>query len=492
MSIWRAGVAAVDAAHLVQSQLALESRAGQRYLRLGSFESPRVLLPLDAIDRIVVVGGGKAGAGMVAGVEAALQDFVAERLARHPAQQPLVGWLNVPADCVRPTRWITLHAARPAGVNEPTAEGVVGSERMLELVGSLGPRDLCVALISGGGSALMPAPLDGITLADKQQITRHLSAAGANIQQLNMVRQRLSRLKGGGLARACRAARLWSLIISDVLGDPLDIIASGATVSTTNSASRALEILEQFRAAEGGVGAHLFERLRQQQRQERLAGPLAGGALASGALASGVGGLADWTTASGCEVRNLVIGNNALAVAAAVEEARRRGYLVTSHAATQLEGAAEEIGRSLVEQFAVLRGSGRGAVHISGGEPVVRLVPAAQRGLGGRNQQLVLAAVECWQRAEQQDESRRLAPGMVLLSGGTDGEDGPTDAAGALVDASILRAAGERQLEAADFLRRNDAYHFFEPLGGLIKTGPTHTNVCDLRVALSGPPRRAP
>ena len=135
---------------------------------------------------------------------------------------------------------IHLHAARPAGVNEPTPEGVAGALEILRLVESLGPDDLCLCLISGGGSALMPAPVEGITLADKLAVTRHLSAAGANIEQLNTVRKQLSRIKGGGLLRACRAGRLVSLIISDVLGDPLDVIASGPTVpDSLDAAGRA-------------------------------------------------------------------------------------------------------------------------------------------------------------------------------------------------------------------------------------------------------------
>ena len=156
----------------------------------------------------------------------------------------------MPADCVRPLQRIHLHAARPAGVNEPTPEGVAGSMEILRLVESLGPDDLCLCLISGGGSALMPAPVEGVTLADKLALTRHLSAAGANIEQLNTVRKQLSRIKGGGLLRACRAGRLVSLIISDVLGDPLDVIASGPTVPDTSTPQAALEVLERFGARE--------------------------------------------------------------------------------------------------------------------------------------------------------------------------------------------------------------------------------------------------
>ncbi|MFM9069333.1 MAG: MOFRL family protein, partial [Planctomycetota bacterium] len=197
----------------------------------------------------------------------------------------------------------------------------------------------------------------------------------------------------------------------------------------------------------------------------------------------------DWVTPTGCLVRNLVIGNNAVAVAAAAQEARRLGYLVTAHSATELEGSAEEVGQALAQQLRVMCASGQRAVAISGGEPVVRLVPAAERGRGGRNQQLVLAAAADLHRplqrhdqASDSGETPLSGPGWVLLSGGTDGEDGPTDAAGAWIDVATLAAAQQLGLRPTEYLRRNDAYHFFEPLGALIKTGPTHTNVCDLRI----------
>src|SRR5262245_2053375 len=233
LAIWHAGLVAVRSDRLVRDNLRVQ---GDR-LVIGPEE-----LPLAKIRRIAVVGAGKAGAGMAAGVEQALGPRLLE-------EKQVTGWVNVPADCVRPLAKIQLHAARPAGVNEPTAEGVFGAEKILEIVGSLGPDDLCLCLVSGGGSALLPAPVPGISLADKQALTRHLSAAGANITELNTVRKQLSRIKGGGLARACRAGRLVSLIISDVLGDPLDVIASGPTVPDTGTADDALAILERYGSA---------------------------------------------------------------------------------------------------------------------------------------------------------------------------------------------------------------------------------------------------
>ncbi len=200
LQIWQAGVDAVRSERLVQQALHVDGTT----LVVGHQR-----LPLDAIGRIVVVGAGKAGAGMAAAVE----DVLGPDLMR---KKQLAGWVNVPADCVRPLDAIKLHAARPAGVNEPTPAGAAGSQQILRLVESLRPEDLCLCLISGGGSALMPAPVEGITLDDKLQVTRYLSAAGANIEQLNTVRKQLSAIKGGGLMRSCRAGRLASLIISDV------------------------------------------------------------------------------------------------------------------------------------------------------------------------------------------------------------------------------------------------------------------------------------
>ncbi len=181
---------------------------------------------------------------------------------------------------------------------------------------------------------------------------------------------------------------------------------------------------------------------------------------------------------------NRIIGNNARAVEAAGDEARRRGYTPKSVAATQLEGDANEVGHQLAESAMRMRREPGPDCLIWGGEPTVRLVPSDQRGKGGRNQQLALAALTYLQEVPSPSESQGPLAGMVLLSGGTDGEDGPTDAAGAWVDQSVADAARVAGMSPHDYLGRNDAYHFFEPLDALIKTGPTHTNVCDVRVAV--------
>jgi glycerate 2-kinase len=480
LQIWQAGVEAVRSECLVAEAFCVEGDE----LVVGSQR-----LDLKAVGRLAVVGAGKAGAGMASAVEQILGPKWLDAKQVH-------GWVNVPADCVgdcpdfceakmglspyrRPYKLqrIHLHAARSAGVNEPTPEGVAGTEAILRMVQALTADDLCLCLLSGGGSALLPAPGEGITLEDKLAVTRHLSAAGADIEQLNTVRKQLSRIKGGGLARACRAGRLVALIISDVPGDPLDVIASGPTVPDPSTPQAALEILEKFQARAAGISPAVFDYLQNQCRDKYS--PSGDQPFLSGMKETGRNAC---PPDSPC-VTNLVIGNNAKAVDAAGREAVRLGYTPVCISATQSEGLAEDVGRQLAEQALRMRQTAGPDCLISGGEPVVRLVPADRRGLGGRNQQLVLAALERL-ISEGQTFLSDAVEDIVLLSGGTDGEDGPTDAAGAVLDVEVLRAARRQGLNPRDFLDRNDAYHFFSPLDALIKTGPTHTNVCDLRIVL--------
>jgi glycerate 2-kinase len=448
LRIWHAGLEAVRSERLMKEHVRVDGRV----LVVTSFAGEELKIDLGGIRRIAVLGAGKAGAGMAA----ALEEILGPELAN---EKRLAGWVNAPEDCVRPLQRIHLHAARPAGVNEPTEEGVAGAKEILRIVSSIGSDDLCIALISGGGSALLPAPIEGISLADKLAVTRFLSATGANIVELNIVRQQLSRIKGGGLARACRAGRLIGLIISDIIGDPLELIASGPTVRRTSTPEEALAVLEKFHANEPEVPAAVFEVLR-----DKAAGPSVYAAATS-------------------QVDNVVIGNNWMAVTAAKEEAWRLGYPADGYSTygrdadgLRIDTTAEEDGQGLAID-AVEKNC-----FIEGGECIVKLAPEGQRGLGGRNQQTVLAAlIELVKRSQ----GGSIPEGIVILSAGTDGEDGPTDAAGAFVDSEIIAEAQRRGLDPADYLRRNDAYHFFEPLGALIKTGPTHTNVCDLRIVLA-------
>jgi glycerate 2-kinase len=442
--IWRAGVAAVDSATLVGNAI----QCTESVIRICDDE-----FNIRRIDRILVVGAGKAGGGMAAGVEAALgNDLIREKV---------VGWINVPSDCVRPLQKIHLHAARPAGVNEPTEDGVVGSEQILELVSSMSDDDLCLVLISGGGSALLPAPAPGISLEDKLAVTRFLMRSGATIHELNTVRKRLSRIKGGGLLRTAPAGTMISLIISDVAGDPLDIIASGPTVCDPGTARDALKVLERFadrHDSRTGVPDSVWRFLDEQV-----------------ADADDPRTSSSATTPIAC--RNHIIGNNQTALDAAAKRARALGFEVRS-LGTNRQGIARDNGIELAERCLAARDEAftKGICFLAGGEPVVKLVRTTRPRKGGRNQEVALAAGCRWGH----EDIRRL----IVLSGGTDGEDGPTDAAGAWFDSTIQQNVRDRHLNPEDSLAINDSYTFFDQVGGLLKTGPTHTNVMDLQVAL--------
>ncbi|MGB7345321.1 MAG: DUF4147 domain-containing protein [Pirellulaceae bacterium] len=436
VSIWNASVDAVRAEPLVQNSVSVTD--DRLTIQDRSWD-------LSRFNRIIIVGAGKAATAMASGLLAALGNC-----------RPTTGWINVPEGTQSPIESITVHPARPAGVNEPTEAGVEGTRAILSLVESASEGDLCIALISGGGSALLPAPIDGITLADKQVVTRFLSGAGADITQLNTVRKHLSRVKGGGLLSACRAGELITLVLSDVLGDPLDLIASGPTVPDTSSPQDAIAVLDEF-----DPGHSLPSSIRDV--------------------------LVPATPTSETVTTNattLVIGNNRVAVDAAGKNATLLGYETRNESASCCEGEAETIGQAMADRIAEsLRNETtlEPTCHIFGGEPTVKLASNDIRGKGGRNQQLVLAA---YLRLREHNLSDENWSRIFILSGGTDGEDGPTDAAGAFIDAAVHQQIVELNLDGHDYLQRNDAYTFFKAVGGLLTTGPTGTNVCDVRVTL--------
>ena len=443
--IWQAGVDAVRPERLLSEVIQVDGDL----LTIGS-----EVIDLNSLRRIEVVGAGKAGAAMAAAVEETLGPELLEA-------KDVRGWLNVPESCVRPLSRIHLHAGRPVGVNMPTAEGVEGSDEILRRVGSLGPDDLCLCLISGGGSALLPAPVPEITLADKMAVTKHLHAAGANIEELNTVRKSLSRIKGGGLARACRAGRLIALIISDIVGDPLDMIASGPTVDSATPLAESLAILERYHAREANIASAVFDYLERDD---------------SGSPPENLSdGQADKPA---CDVTNIIIGNMAVALDAAGLKAVDLGYAHVAHGAAEHEGEAADVGQHLAAMALKMARQDGPDCLITGGEPVVTLVDETERGLGGRNMQLALSA------GQYLSAQADIPCDICILSGGTDGEDGPTDAAGAYVDGEMLAKACERGMDLGDYLRRNDAYHFFQPLDSLLMTGLTDTNVGDVRVAV--------
>ena len=225
--IWHAAVAAARPEPLVRRALA------------------DLAEPLRSASRILIMGGGKAGAAMAEAVERVLAD----QLDR------IEGVVNVPAETIKPLKKIRLNAARPAATNFPTPEGVVGSQEMLTLAKSAGPDDVALCLLSGGGSALLPAPAEGVSLADKLAVTKLLHHCGATINEMNAVRKHLSAIKGGRLAQAFAGKALYSLIISDVIGDPLDVIASGPTAADPTTFAEALDILERYHLREQTPGA---------------------------------------------------------------------------------------------------------------------------------------------------------------------------------------------------------------------------------------------
>ncbi|MEM6978253.1 MAG: glycerate kinase, partial [Planctomycetota bacterium] len=375
-------------------QAAIDSVLGDRLMRDVVTWSDRGLHigPLewstDQIDRLIVVGAGKASGAMASGLATAIGDRL-----------PMVGHVNVPSGQVDwpvpPT--IRLHAARPDGLNEPTPAAIAGTDSIVRLIRQATDRDRVIALISGGGSALLCKPAGMLTLDDQLAVIRHLSGAGADITQINVVRKHLSDVKGGRLAMSLAKGRMAGLILSDVLGDPLDLIASGPTVPDQSQVADAIEILSRFdpqRQLPKAIWQHLEHELNST---------------------SGIAFPHD-------RVDTLVVGNNAVAVDAAGIKAESLGYNHIMHSAKKVEGLAEDVGRHFADMVVGLlrdQASHRHDALITGGEPVVELCDSAKRGVGGRNQQLVLAA---YLRLLEHDLTMTEWQKICLLSGGTDGE----------------------------------------------------------------------
>jgi hydroxypyruvate reductase/glycerate 2-kinase len=324
---------------------------------------------------------------------------------------------------------------------------------MLTLLNSAGPEDIAICLISGGGSALLPAP-DGVSIEDKQAVTKLLHACGATIHEMNAVRKHLSRVKGGRLAQAFRGNQLFSLIISDVVGDPLDVIASGPTTADSCTFADALVVLDRY-----GLRTKVP--------------PAVVGHLERGVA----GGVPETLKALPANVHNVILGNNALALRAANAKAEALGYRVLN-LGSFVEGETRPVATAVAGVIRSIRVDGLPitppASVLIGGETTVTLGPDS--GKGGRNQEFVLAMLH-----RLGEDGMR---GVAVLCGGTDGEDGPTDAAGAVADEGTWLAIRQRRLDVTHHLDRHDAYPLFDAVGGLIRTGLTHTNVMDVRVLL--------
>jgi glycerate 2-kinase len=400
---------------------------------------------LSQFRRVLLVGAGKAGAPMAR----AAAEILGERLSGGVVIVK-EGYAGTGA---KTRRYEILEAGHPI----PDERGIEATRRIKEILSSAQQDDLVICLISGGGSALMTSPAAGLGLEDLQALTSTLLACGANINEINALRKHLDTIKGGGIARLAAPATLVTLILSDVVGDPLDVIASGPTVPDTSTFESAYQVLNHYGIA-SKVPEPIMRHLKRGCRGDLADTPKPGDPIFA-------------------RVRNTVIGSNRKAAQAALQQAQREGFhsmLLT----TYLQGEARQAGRMLASIAKQIAASDqplpRPACIVAGGETTVTLrsghTETDKHGLGGRNQELALSAVS--------DLSGLANIALVTLA--TDGGDGPTDAAGAIVTGETLERARQAGFDPNEFLSCNDSYHFFEPLGDLLKPGPTQTNVNDL------------
>jgi glycerate 2-kinase len=394
---------------------------------------------LKKFKNIYVVGGGKASGAMAEAIEQVLDKYIKN------------GLVNVPRNNKHKTDIIELHeASHPI----PDEAGVEGTRRMLKMVEHKKEDDLVICLISGGGSSLMPLPRGGISITDKKEITNALLKCGATINAINTVRKHISDFKGGWLAKKAYPATILNLILSDVVGDPLDFIASGPTVPDSTTFSDAVKVLEKY-----GLWSNAPASIRK-------------------VLSDGEKGIIPETPKADDgafkKVFNVVVGNNRLASLTAQEHLKSEGLNTLLLTAT-LEGEARHVGVMLASIAREASASGnpipKPAGIIAGGETTVTVTG---KGRGGRNQEIALAAVQ----------TLKDTNGVVVASLSTDGIDGPTDAAGAIVDGKTLERATKMRLTPEKYLAQNDSYNFFSKLNDLIFTGPTDTNVNDVSVII--------
>lgn len=385
--------------------------------------------------QVYVVGGGKASVAMAQAVEEVLGDRIT------------AGLVNTKYGYTAPLRYVDVNEA---GHPLPDDNGLRGGQRMLELVERAGDDALVICLISGGGSALLVSPVEGVSLGDKQELTNLLLRCGATINEMNALRKHLSRMKGGNLARLAYPARVVSLILSDVVGNPLDVIASGPTVPDTSTFAEAYGVLQRFGIVDEAPGA-VIAHLRRGLAGEIPDTPKPGDPAFE-------------------RVQNVLVASNEIAAEAAVARARELGFN-TLFLTNFIEGEAREVAKVMAALAREVARSGkpvpRPACLISGGETTVTV---RGKGLGGRNQELCLAA------------ALKIGglPDVAIISLATDGSDGPTDASGAIADGHTLARAAARGLDPWAYLANNDSYHFFRQLDDLLITGPTNTNVNDL------------
>lgn len=434
-AIFKSCLHAVDPYEAVKRFVCVEDGT----LILGIDTRSRTELHLKGFDRISLVGGGKATAPMARAVE----DLLGERIHR--------GLINVKYGFTQELKYTEIVEA---GHPVPDEKGVEGTRKILQFLHQTNEKDLVFSLISGGGSALLPQPVDKITLPEKQELTRSLLACGASIDEMNTVRKHISASKGGQMARVAFPATVVNLMLSDVVGDRMDVIASGPFVPDTSTFDDVLEIFRKYELKEisPAIQAHIRRGAEGRIPETPKADdPIFG------------------------RVFNFVVGSNMLALEAASGKAEEMGYrpLILS---SMVEGETREVAlvHSAIAKEAIKTGRPipPPACIISGGETTVTL---RGKGHGGRNQEFCLAAAL---------DMKDLPPRVVILSGGTDGNDGPTDAAGAIIDPLTVTRGRANGLIASAYLENNDAYHFLEQTEDLLKTGPTNTNVMDVRLIL--------
>jgi hydroxypyruvate reductase len=406
------------------------------------------LYDLSEYSRVFLIGAGKASAPMAYTSAEILGEHLSEGIiiVKEGYLQSQNSQESESDQNSYSSRLTIIEAGHPI----PDQRGVQSTGRIIKLLEKTRSDDLVIALISGGGSALLTSPITGVTLQDIQGITGELLACGANITEINTLRKHLDQVKGGGLARMAAPATLATLILSDVIGDPLDIIASGPTVPDMSTYDDAYLVLDRYGITER-IPHSILANLVQGIKGEILETPKPGDLFFS-------------------NTNNTIIASNRQAAQAALYQAQAEGFN-TLLLTTYLQGEAHQAGLFLTSIALQINATGqplnRPACIVAGGETTVTV---KGKGLGGRNQELALGAVANLAGLSE----------MTLVTLATDGGDGPTDAAGAVVTGETLNRASQYGLDPNNYLRRNDAYHFFEPLGDLLKPGPTFTNVNDL------------
>ncbi len=421
--------AALDAVNPTDAVLRFLKRQG-RWLEVAGRH-----YDLEEYDNIYVVGAGKASASMAMAVERVLGDRITE------------GVINVKYGHTQPTQSIVLHEA---GHPIPDEAGIAGAQQIAALLAGAREQDLVLCLVSGGGSALMTLPVTGITLDDMRVLTDKLLRVGATINEVNTIRKHIERIKGGNLARLAYPARVVALILSDVVGNPLDVIASGPTVADGSTFTQAYQLVQRYHL-EDELSPSIVQHLKRGAAGEIPDTPKAGDPTLD-------------------RTQNVIVASNELAAHAAETKARDMGFH-TMLLSTFIEGEAREVARvfaAIAREIAAYdRPLARPACLIAGGETTVTL---RGQGKGGRNQELALAAALRIQGLDN----------VAIVSLATDGSDGPTDASGALAEGQTVQRAAACGLDAQAHLDRNDAYPFFASLHDLLLTGPTNTNVNDL------------